>query len=319
MARRKAYTEVRKQGQYRPAHVNGNTLFKGFQCLNSTCREFIFVPARDVEGDFRIPCPRCGRVLERGGETAFFDYEVLNKEDARVLDSGSFVVEHDAYVAEALEFKYCLLCNAMKPAVLFSPHARRKESGRQGECKLCKTKYNAIKNPTRIPDQHREAAQRRKLFKTLSAEGEKIDSQKVFERFGGECFKCGKPLVRKKGGYHLDHTLPVKYLWPLTTDTATLLCDQCNNAKHDRWPSEFYSDREMRRLARLTGFPYALLAGCACVNDQAVDEVLKDADGFIEEWIRYPEDIKKVRGLILQHTGIDLYNHATIVPPYLRD
>ena len=49
MARRKTYTHVEKTNQIRAEHVTGmgDVVFKGFQCLSSECREFIFVRKDD--------------------------------------------------------------------------------------------------------------------------------------------------------------------------------------------------------------------------------------------------------------------------------
>ena len=49
MPRRSPYTKVVKTNQIRAAHVSGmgDVVFKGFQCLNSECLEFIFI--RKVE------------------------------------------------------------------------------------------------------------------------------------------------------------------------------------------------------------------------------------------------------------------------------
>jgi len=54
MARRKPYTNVCKENQIRADHVKGmgDVVFKGFQCLNSTCQEFIFVLKEDVSEFF---------------------------------------------------------------------------------------------------------------------------------------------------------------------------------------------------------------------------------------------------------------------------
>ena len=65
----------------------------------------------------------------------------------------SFVVSHDEYIENAPLYKYCLICNTLKPIECFHKHAVLK-SGRQGECIMCKTNYNAIKNGTRTSDQH---------------------------------------------------------------------------------------------------------------------------------------------------------------------
>ena len=159
-----------------------------------------------------------------------------------MIEEGSFVILHDDYINEAQRLKYCLLCYTQKPLELFGIHNSRR-SGRQGECRLCKTIYNGIKNQSRITDQHREAASRRRLYRLLAEETGHIDSEAVFRKFEGRCFNCSRELrytTRRQRGFHLDHTLPVRLLWPLTTDNATLLCQSCNNEKHDRWPSEFY-------------------------------------------------------------------------------
>lgn len=217
--------------------------------------------------------------------------------------------------------KYCLLCYARKPIELFDKH-RSRQSGRQGECRLCKTIYNGIKNQSRVTDQHREAAERRRLYKQLSREGGKIDSRAIFDKFAGTCFKCRRDLHYTTTGqkdFNSDHTLPVRLLWPFATDNATLLCSKCNNQKHDRWPSDFYNTLELRKLARLTGYDYALLSGQAAVNDAAVREILADPDTFIKEWIPYPEKIRSVRRMILDYAKIDIFESASQVPHSLRE
>ena len=324
MARRASYTEVRKTGQERPDHVQGmgDVLYKHFQCLAPTCEYFITVKVNDIGGDFAIACPVCGFVHQSGGESKFFDYELYHKVENKVIEAGTFVVLHDDYVAEAKLHKYCLLCYAMKPVELFSRHASR-ESGYQGECQSCKVTYNGIKNQSRITDQHREAAQRRRLYMQLAADDNRVDSRKVFGKFGGCCFNCEKELTftaKAKRSFDLDHTLPASLLWPMRTDNSTLLCSACNNEKHGDWPSKFYKNRDkLKKLAVLTGYPYDLLAGPAVLNDEAVALILEDVDVFLETWIPYPNGIKKVRQLLKDHAGIDIFDQATNVPPHLRE
>ena len=71
----------------------------------------------------------------------------------------------------------------------------------------------------------------------------------------------------------IDHTLPVYYLWPATTDSGTLLCRVCNGNKTGKWPSEFYTDAKLHQLAVHTGFDYHLLAGEPQYNPEALPEV----------------------------------------------
>lgn len=322
MPRRTPYTRVEKENQNRPDHVAGmgDVVFKGFQCLNPPCEEFITVREDDIGPDFEIPCPSCQFIHAAGGESKMYDYNLVHTQEQRIIESGEFVILHDDYINEAQRLKYCIVCYTRKPLEFFGNH-RTRQSGRQGECSICKTTYNGIKNQSRITDQHREAANRRRLYKRLSGDEGKIDSQAIFEKFEGKCFKCEQELTYTAKGqkdFNLDHTLPAALLWPLTTDNATLLCSRCNGEKTDVWPSVFYSDAKLKRLAVLTGYTYALLAGEACINENAVSEILADTDVFIETWIHYPEDIIKVRNLIHAHTGEDIYNHATHVPDHLR-
>lgn len=182
--------------------------FKGFQCLNHDCRHFLFVRKDDTVGAFDIECPSCHQHLKAGEESKFFDYDLKLKADDSVVESGEFKILHDDYIAEAQEYKYCIYCNALKPLESFSQHGSRKQTGRQGECNLCKTIYNAIKNQTRLSDQHREAAQKRRLYMDLSGGG-KIDSKAVGDRFGNACFNCNRDLLTDPTEGRLDHTLSI--------------------------------------------------------------------------------------------------------------
>ena len=168
MARRKAYSKVTRRNQTRADHVKGmgDVVWKGFQCLNPQCTEFIFVRRDEIGEDFAVSCPKCGAVLESGGETKFYDYSMDVQDENGELASvaqGEFTIYHDDYLAEAKEYKYCIVCNTIKPLEFFDHHASR-ASKRQGECRLCKKAYNEIKNGTRLTDQHREAAQKRRLL-----------------------------------------------------------------------------------------------------------------------------------------------------------
>ena len=222
MTRRKPYTRVVKKNRIRAEYAKGmgDVVFKGFQYLSSECQEFIFVRQDKIGDDFEIVCPGCGSVMRSGDETLFFEYELTDLRDDSIIKQGTFTILHDDYIEEAQEYKYCVLCSTIKPLSVFDRHSRRK-SGRQSECRLCKVVYNSIKNQTRLTDQHREAAQKRRMYLDLSG-GRKIDSQEVYKRFGHQCFKCKKDLrgvgVKERP---LDHTLPAVFLWPLTTENAT--------------------------------------------------------------------------------------------------
>ena len=315
MARRKPYTKVHKENQIRPAHVKrmGDVVFKGFQCLRPDCREFIFVQKDDISEFFEISCPTCANVHKYGDEAKFYDYKLRDLREDSILKEGEFTILHDDYLEEAEEFKYCIICCTLKPVTMFDQHSARK-SKRQGECRLCKSVYNTLKNPTRTTDQHRESAQKRRLYMDFAG-GEKIDSKNVYERFRYKCFKCGKDLRQdiqaesaRRGG-NLDHTLPVRFLWPLTTRNATLLCARHNLEKTDKWPSEFYDDRKLKSLVTLTGIPYDTMAGLSFYNPEAIRR-LSDAEfvnALLEKHAAYMNEMILIRNRILIATGLDFF------------
>ena len=320
MARRKPYTKVIKTNQIRADHVKGmgDVVFKGFQCLNSNCQEFIFVRHDQIEDDFEITCPSCNMVMRSGDESKFYDYELVDKRTTtpEVIETGEFTILHDDYIQEAPEYKYCIICSTIKPLNLFDRHASRK-SGRQGECRLCKKVYNSIKNQTRLTDQHREAAQKRRMYLDLSGHT-KIDSKQIHKRFNHHCFKCGKDLRNVPAKERpLDHTLPAVYLWPLTSENATLLCRDHNGEKSGKWPSEYYSDKELKQLSVLTGIEHDTLISPPHYNPDALEHLKNSAhvDALLQKYAAYMPEIIKLRNRILQHEGFDFFKHSTTVSP----
>jgi predicted nucleic acid-binding Zn ribbon protein len=62
MTRRAPYTKVDKKNFNRPAHVEGQSdvLYRGFQCLNPACTNFIFVKDEEITDAFNLKCDVCG-------------------------------------------------------------------------------------------------------------------------------------------------------------------------------------------------------------------------------------------------------------------
>ena len=316
MPRREPYSRVRKHGQNRPSHVRGqgDVVFKVLQCLNPACQGWITVRRDDLGPGFALGCKLCKHELRDGEVTRLFDYDLLV--DNQVVESEeAFAVAHGEYVRNAADYKYCLLCYTMKPMDAFGKHGTR-QSGRQGECTSCKTAYNRIKNKTRISEQHREASERRRLLGLMGGGTPRIDRGEIRRKFGQKCFSCNTAIDEHNEAF--DHTLPVRLLWPMTTENATLLCTTCNGQKSARWPSEFYDDQHLRRLAVLTSVPYELLAGKPTLNEQAVKIIQKDPDAFLAEWIHRPEELSTLRRLVKEIAGIDIFENATTVPSYIR-
>ncbi len=154
MTRRKPYTKVFKENQIREDHVKGmgDVLFKSFQCINPKCKEFLFVRKDELSDIFDIECPKCGYRIKSGEETRFYNYKLKHLTENRIIEEGEFSILHDDYVLESQEYKYCIICNS-------------------------------IKNQTRITDQHREAAQKRRLYLDFSG-GEKKANEIYIETYG---------------------------------------------------------------------------------------------------------------------------------------
>lgn len=293
MSRRptKNITSIRGTGT-----VDYTVVWRVFQCKNPKC-DFILKISEDDLGiqsniNKLLKCPICGTV-------------------------NSSVVE------EAPRWKYCRVCERLQPLENFHRHkftSSSFRSGRQLECKECKNKeINPYLNPLRTADQHRESSEHRRLYGFLSGE-DKVNSKKIYKKFNGECFKCGRELPFEEKNpkeMRLDHTLPASLLWPLQCG-PTLLCSDCNNKKHGLWPSEFYEEVELRRLSVLTGILYKLLAGEPRFNPRAVKWLVKNIDEFLARWIKYPDEIKKIRKMIIKFESIDIFVKARSVPAFLR-
>lgn len=323
MARRSAYTKVERKNFANPEHVEGmgDHAFKGFQCLSKDCTNFIFIRKDEIGDDFSIDCPDCGFSHCAAETTTLYDYDLKDTRDGSIVEAGQFEILHDDYIFEAQDYKYCIVCGAMKPLEYFDRHSARR-TGRQGECSLCKKVYNSIKNQTRLTEQHREASQKRRLY-TQFEDPQKLDIKAIYDRFDGKCFKCGKDLsadldadaVGKLG--NLDHTLPVYFLWPLTTDNATLLCGKHNGQKAEKWPSKYYSDGELKKLSAKTGVEYKLMAGDPAYNPEALDR-LNDPefiDKLFEKFARYPDELLRLRNRILVQTDFDFLDVSAKISP----
>lgn len=316
MPRREPYSRVVKHGQDRPAHVRGqgDVVFKVLQCLAEKCQAWIAVPRAEIRPGFRLRCEVCQHKLRDGESTRFFDYDLLV--EGQVVESSDFVVDHGEYVRDAPDYKYCLLCYTLKPLDAFGRHGSRPESGRQGECTSCKTAYNRIKNKTRITEQHREASERRRLLGLLGSDTPRVDRDEIRRKFGHRCFSCDTNVDEQNEAF--DHTLPVRLLWPMTTENATLLCTTCNGQKSARWPSEFYDEQHLRRLAVLTSIPYEVLTGEPTVNEQAVAMIREDPDAFLADWIHRPGELGALSRLVKETTGVYIFENATTVPGYIE-
>lgn len=318
MARRQTYSRFNKTNQYRPSHVKGQIFYKVFQCLNADCTNIISVKCSEITEDYSIFCPVCGYEHYSGGYHYLFDFSMdVDQPDGstNTVGTGEFGVNHDDYIEKAPLYKYCTLCNTLKPISYFHYHDIDKGTF-QSECMSCKTDYNEQKNITRLSEQHFESSQKRRLLVDVAGTA-RVSRRTIEAKYNHKCFCCGKDLssVTSNKEKPIDHTLPVKYLWPATTDSGTLLCRDCNGGKSGTWPSDFYKDAKLHELAVYTGFDYHLLAGSPQYNPDALLR-LQDAvavDALLAKHASHMEEVCKLRNRILDETGIDFFSHSTTI------
>jgi len=119
----------------------------------------------------------------------------------------------------------------------------------------------------------------------------------------------------------LDHTLPAVFLWPLTTENATLLCRLHNGEKSGKWPSEYYSNIELKELVIITGIPYETLVSKPHYNPRAIEHLKTPTviDQLLQKYAAYMLEIIKLRNRVLEYEGFDFFEYSsTISPAWVR-
>jgi hypothetical protein len=183
------------------------------------------------------------------------------------------------------------------------------EYGFQLECRFCKKfEVNAAHNPKRTAAQMKEDAARRRGFELLLMElyGESAQlryrhahgtelTDDIFKKFDGKCFKCDAEF-ESPSEMHLDHTRPLALLWPLD-GTATALCGDCNSAKRDRPPVEFYEPEELEKLSSITGIALEELKN-PTPNLEAVELLREKLEWFFAEFLQKPEMLEERDGKV---------------------
>lgn len=179
--------------------------------------------------------------------------------------------------------------------------------GFQLECKSCKKFFvNAPLNPLRNSTQHREDSLRRRAVEVLvdtlldrewiyhkfRLEKRKEFDKHIWEKFGKKCFKCNKKLKNERE-MDLDHSMPLASFWPLD-ETATCLCKGCNSLKSDKFPIEFYSNKELIELSKITGIDISTLKS-KNINVEVVNKLIEKIKWFFDDFLNN-KDYQKIRG-----------------------
>ena len=214
-------------------------------------------------------------------------------------------------------WKQCNTCGKVLPEKSFSRHKGWGPLEKQLECRSCKAVINTDQNPKRTKEQLHESSSRRRVAELLlKGENERIDSKELFKRFNSRCFKMGTTLnIKNRKSWAIDHTLPSRWLYPLSIANATLLSKEANDNKSDKWPSEFYSNEELKKLAILTGANLELIARKkplvnknidvnACVERMLTVRRLTDMSKRIKELKKMLEDYNLVKKLSKKNKGL---------------
>lgn len=101
----------------------------------------------------------------------------------------------------------------------------------------------------------------------------------------------------------------------MTTQNATLLCRGHNGEKSGKWPSEYYSDDELKKLAILTGVQYETLAGKPHYNPDAIEHLKtpEQVDSLLTKYAANIQEIIKLRNRILEHENFDFFKYSTTI------
>jgi len=82
---------------------------------------------------------------------------------------------------------------------------------------------------------------------------DKLDKM-CLEKFGEKCFRCGSTE-----NIAIDHILPLHRFFAKILRNIIPLCNVCNSSKQHKWPSEFYTESELIRLAKVSGYSLSKL------------------------------------------------------------
>ncbi len=172
-------------------------------------------------------------------------------------------------------WKQCTTCGRVLPSTSFAKHAGWSEIEKQQECKACKAAINSLLNPERTKEQLQESGARRRIGDLMHPDPNYkpySDIKDLFQRFGGKCFKTGKPLdINKRKEWNIDHIIPSAYFYPLTKENAALLSKGANESKRATWPSEVYTNQQLVELARITGADLTLLSSPEPIYNTNID------------------------------------------------
>lgn len=297
MARRQT---VNKTGIDRLSTISSSDIFVLYTCvncgnLNLECVGRSLLKPDEAYENCEWICPDCGYIhskdndLPESWETTWNpDFLLSDSEQCQAFWKAFF---RASTLKPEVYWKQCNVCGRHLPYSAFDNHVRWGALEKQLECKSCKGAINATLNPKRTPEQLREGSLRRRLGDLFAPTDTKIDVEDLFRRFDNKCFLTGTPLdINDTQSWHIDHILPSKYFYPLVQENACLLSAKANSNKRDKWPSKFYSHKQLVDLARITGAPLDLL-----LSESPIINTDIDVNKAFERWtnVRDQSDLAK--------------------------
>lgn len=276
MARR---TTKNKTGISRIEGISPHDAWASYSCLECGTRNYEKIglnlpPANFAFENYEWSCVKCEFSHSKNNDLPFTDWP----DDA--IDSYDIPAQRfwQAFFRSTTEkpesfWKQCNTCARILPNEDFSRHVGWGPLEKQMECRACKAVINANLNPKRTTEQLRESAMKRRIAELLvKVSDEKLDIKSLFERYNYKCFKTGIDLkIEDSASWQIDHTLPSKYFYPLSIRNSTLLSKDANQNKSDSWPSQYYTNDELIKLAKITGASLELLSSQNPILNKDID------------------------------------------------
>lgn len=291
-----------------------NSAFIVFPCICCKSVNYINIGSQllsphEAYNNLELQCNNCNQIHSKNEDLPFqnWDREYTNSNHpATQAFWKSFfknLTEHSSSY-----WKQCTCCGSILPFSHFSRHSNWGPLERQIECRACKGAINGILNSKRTPEQLHESTTRRRIADLFVIDdNEKIDQLDLFNRFEHKCFKTGVPLdIHNRNSWQIDHIMPSLYLWPLKKENAALISTEANNAKKAKWPSEFYTNSELLRLAQITGANLDLLSSPDPIINDNID-VNKGIEKYlnVRENSNLPKRIQELIKIITDYTLLD--------------
>lgn len=313
MAKKRRDT-VNLTGISRLENIPYHDAWVAFPCLS--CKEMNYVnigqellSPSDAYENAVWTCHHCGYIHSKDTDLPFEHWDDKHK-DSEFLPSQRFWLGFFRSLTEHAEsyWKQCNCCGRILPFASFSKHSKWGPLERQMECRACKGAINAELNPKRTAEQLHESSIRRRIADLMVADqNETIDIEDLFSRFEGKCFKTNTPLkIEERNSWDIDHIMPSLYLWPLTKENAALLSRGANNSKKAKWPSKFYTNSELIRLATITGANLELLSSKEPIINQNID-VNKGVERYltVREGSNLQKRIAEIKKILIDYKLVD--------------